>query len=365
MNERECPACESIITSGFKSYVKCKSCGKRFHQACLKGTWSWNCDSHWCALCSNLHLPISLEETDPAAAATGTDIANSLLEPPSATSLPLSEVTPRPRKRDLETRSPPSPLAAQPLKLVCSEKPISYSSSLRKMSDDQIPPPWFAAWVATGFEPAIKSMKEDLRDLSTRMTKLEEDSKSYHTELQSIRTNLQHRDECEILTDTCEIRISGIPDSFSNDYSSAVKKIFEITNNATDFTFIESIRGWTNKQGSANDAASSKNLISVVVRLVSPSVRNNVIGRSHLLKGKTAHNVFGTGGNSPISMRPLWPRTTYDLLRLAISKAKALNYLKPVVRNLVVCMRPDKDSQPILIRTASDLDNCHPRSVPR
>lgn len=96
--------------------------------------------------------------------------------------------------------------------------------------------------------------------------------------------------------------------------------------------------------------------ISLVVKLNSAGARDDVIANARLLRDKTAQVVFGVRGNGKIFMSALWPRPVFNLLRAAITKAKALNYLRPVVINMEVCMRSTITQTPIKIRSIANLE---------
>ena len=122
--------------------------------------------------------------------------------------------------------------------------------------------------------------------------------------------------------------------------------------------FVSGIRVFQPPVRDKNAPASNddRQFFSLVVKTVSPDVRDDIVANSRLLRGKTAQSIFGDGGERQVFMTAIWPKLVYDLLRAAAEKSKLLNYLRPVVRNLVVYARPDKSSPMIPVRTIADLD---------
>jgi len=175
--------------------------------------------------------------------------------------------------------------------------------------------------------------------------------------LVEVRSSLEDIRRSELLSDSCEVCITGIPKSFSDDHSRAVQLVFDAANNGMNVGFVLAIRAWPSlRPASAGTAelvfatgstsAAGEDTFSLMVKLISPNVRNSVIANSHLLRGRSSQSIFGAGGDRPVFMRPLWPQPTYELLRQATAMAKALNYLNPVVRNLIVYMRKDRVTPP-------------------
>lgn len=83
---------------------------------------------------------------------------------------------------------------------------------------------------------------------------------------------------------------------------------------------------------------------------------NYIVSNACLLKSKTAQLIFGDGGEQQVLMTAIWHGLVYDLLRVAEVKSKTLNYLCPVVRNLMVHVRPNATSPSVPIHSNADLN---------
>lgn len=249
-------------------------------------------------------------------------------------------------------------------------------------------PLWFSAF-SVNFETFMTSITDKLDKMSSRLITLEAsceflkkdlvetkasyellktdliETKASYNFLKKDLTKSNHTVERlvdqSLLTDSCEIRISGVPKIFSGDHKSAVEKIFATTDNTHNLQHVTEIRECPEpSKVCPTDKKLAGDTISLAVKTVSPSVRDNIVSKSRLLKDKSAQSIFNSGGNHRVFLSSIWPRPVYELLRAATAKSKSLNYLSPVVRNLVVCLRVDATSPLTPVYADTDLINLQP-----
>ena len=83
--------------------------------------------------------------------------------------------------------------------------------------------------------------------------------------------------------------------------------------------------------------------------------RDKFVAASSKLRYVTARHVFGVEPFSAISIRPLWPDSVYHLMMKAIRVSKSQFWPRPVVDNLVVCIRTGRSRSSIPIFSEEDL----------
>ena len=234
-------------------------------------------------------------------------------------------------------------------------------------------PDWFATFVKSKFDPFMEMINTRSDELSARLTDLEKSHAAVKEELSETRTKVDQMESANSTTaattaaictnsqlDSREICISGIPKSFTNDHAAAVMQVFEATNNSQNLNFVSAIRVFhplihDHKVPVSND---DSRYFSLAIKTVSLGVRDDIVANLRLLRGKTAREVFGGGGERQVYMTAIWPRLVYDLLRATAGKSKALNYLRP--SNLVVYARPDNAAPMIPVHSITDLDKLQP-----
>ncbi|KAJ8684721.1 hypothetical protein QAD02_020514 [Eretmocerus hayati] len=100
---------------------------------------------------------------------------------------------------------------------------------------------------------------------------------------------------------------------------------------------------------------------ALVMKLASSSTRDSLVLDSAKLKNRTAYDIFGVGSRLKVFCRPLWPKEVHLLLRKAWTACTQLNYDRPVVGNLTVCVRQTRSSPLIPIFSEKDLEGLTPR----
>lgn len=57
------------------------------------------------------------------------------------------------------------------------------------------------------------------------------------------------------------------------------------------------------------------------------------------LRASNTETVFGVGGKWKVFINPLWPEAVDLILRQAIQVSKTVDYERPIIGNLTVCMK--------------------------
>ena len=160
-------------------------------------------------------------------------------------------------------------------------------------------------------------------------------------------------------SDRCEVVIFGLPSNTSLTYSQAAQKLItslSLPTSVAELTFREwsvPIRNPNQNTASANNLPAPYK--AFVIRFPNPYARDRLLEASFLLKSLKANDIFGEGGNIPVYVQPLWPIEVHNLFTLAVRASKTHNYARPIVVNLVVCLRENVRSRPIPIYSENDL----------
>ncbi|CAB0032722.1 unnamed protein product [Trichogramma brassicae] len=153
-------------------------------------------------------------------------------------------------------------------------------------------------------------------------------------------------------TDQCEMLLSGVPSGLELSDNQVLKKTFSAMGMEHHERFITRTRSWKPK----NSRSVKEHTRAIVLQCSSPIVRDGLMAQSHKLAKFENRTLFDTGGESRLSLSPLWPKNIYQLLLEAKSLSHRLHYASPIVRNLTVLMRKSPQSELIPIRTKEDLN---------
>ena len=102
---------------------------------------------------------------------------------------------------------------------------------------------------------------------------------------------------------------------------------------------------------------------ALVFTLACAAARDDILQKTPGLKNLDSKTIFGTGGVAKLSINGLWPNPVHKLLKYAITRYKQLGHLPPIVKNLVVFMRPTKDSPLLPVTCEADIDPLAPLSL--
>ncbi|KAJ8678226.1 hypothetical protein QAD02_014013 [Eretmocerus hayati] len=133
--------------------------------------------------------------------------------------------------------------------------------------------------------------------------------------------------------DPCEIKISGIPGSITTLDEDTVNAVLNAIGCADHVRTILSVRRWvllaprppstqpTPGLRSVNNSAQNPHAskIAIVAKFCSPTVRDFVLAKSSSLKGETAEEIFGSGGDAKIHLNPILPPQVYKVWRKALN----------------------------------------------
>ncbi|KAJ8672505.1 hypothetical protein QAD02_003764 [Eretmocerus hayati] len=122
-------------------------------------------------------------------------------------------------------------------------------------------------------------------------------------------------------------------------------------------------------QANSANRTSNPNFFALVMKMNSTVVRDELISRTPVyeresMKEKTIAIILNVPGDSSIFCRALWPREVYQLYKKALLASKNSNYERPVVKNLIVCMRETRTSPLIPLSSELELNFLPRRSVP-
>ncbi|KAJ8670645.1 hypothetical protein QAD02_001904 [Eretmocerus hayati] len=242
-------------------------------------------------------------------------------------------------------------------------------------NNNEAPPPYFAQFLER-FDRRMDGVDNSIQQLDAKMS---ERVDRIEGQLMNIQQDLKRVVQNNALIDSAEILISGLPKQLNMSRNDIISCLFTALEIPHLTNFIISVREWTgpdlsfrksaennltnHNSGTPPAPAANPNFYSLVIKLVSPSVRDEVVSKTPKLKDKTIQNLFDTPGNSQVFCRALWPREVYSLYKKAFAAAKNLNSEKPLIRNLIVCMRETRNSPLLPLSSESDLSKLAPRQA--
>lgn len=244
-------------------------------------------------------------------------------------------------------------------------------------------PPWFTAFLAE-FRSAQQRNEMVLKNLTARVADIEEKFKKQSAEsieqFAVLKSDISSITTTLLSKDSCELRVTGIPCNLSSEPTDIVKNLFTALELPSFLPHIMKIRDWHPPTDSSSTDATSRSGLSLqrtseafvstktrtmILKMSSSAVRDDLLARSSKLRGLDAEAVFGSGGKSKVFISPLWPKPVYLLWRQALGISKNLNYARPVVRNLIVCMRETLTSNLVPVFYENDFHKFKQRVVHR
>ena len=97
-------------------------------------------------------------------------------------------------------------------------------------------------------------------------------------------------------------------------------------------------------------------LRALVFTLASLDARDDILRKTPGLRDLTCDNSFGAGDDAKLSVNALWPDPVHRLLKYAFAKHKQLGYLRPIVKNLTVFLRPSRNGPLLPVTCEADID---------
>ncbi|OXU23238.1 hypothetical protein TSAR_011861 [Trichomalopsis sarcophagae] len=235
---------------------------------------------------------------------------------------------------------------------------------------------------STRYCPAVDMVIKDFRRNNVlaelEAISLQNSVARYTAQVQAMQARIDVIASHFTVHDPCEIRISGLPDSSDLSIRDMAERVFAAIGCPDFGKHVLEVREWLHRP--ANDTAgqseqgNGRRKRCIVVQFISNVVRDMVLRSVKKLDKQISQSLFGTGDKGKIYVNIVYPRSVYQLRKKAISVAKSHNYAKPVVKNLVVCMRERHDSPLIPVYSEEDLamlprrircpcDNCRRRLV--
>ena len=232
-----------------------------------------------------------------------------------------------------------------------------------------------------GFARAHERMQHAINGLHARIDSVERSIKETDTqhkaEFASIRNDIagiaKTVDDSSIKENPCEVVVRGLPPALAltnKQITTALLTALQLPDYAQH---VVGWREWTPKkraeqlnpaqqatsQALGEPAQPQQNhqpVRSLAFNLSSSFMCDSVLKNAPLLRNLTCQAIFGTGGESFLSVNALWPTQVYVLLKRAIAVYRQLGYARPIVRNLTVFVRPTKTGPPVPIPRESDVD---------
>ncbi|KAJ8666101.1 hypothetical protein QAD02_007763 [Eretmocerus hayati] len=272
--------------------------------------------------------------------------------------------------------SPSSPSISRDAKQHCPSFTLSEASDLSSVSlDSQInlgssqenngiasnTPAYLTEFLQI-FNTLMDSVSTQIIDLdnnvSARITQIE-------NRVDSVESSVEYLTNRTMLVDNAEILISGLPRNVQLSHAEIVPKLFNElgvshltifiinmrTGNGPDLTPLENVPNIQAQGGPPNNQPRNPNFFALVMKMNSTIVRDEIISRTPILKDQSVSTILNIPGNSKIFCRALWPREIYQLYEKALVTAKQLNYERPLVKNLTVCMRQTRTSRLIPVNS--------------
>ncbi|KAJ8672031.1 hypothetical protein QAD02_003290 [Eretmocerus hayati] len=283
--------------------------------------------------------------------------------------------------------SPPSPTTARDAKQHCPSSSLSESGDSLSSVESQIDM-GSKANGSTGQDAAsayftkfIENFNERMDNVDSKINALDSSVTARIAQIESrvdtVQNAVEHLTNRSILVDNAEILVSGLPRNTQLSHAEIATKLLNSLGVPHFTQHIINLRVWNgpdlvplqnipNMQPQANSAnrTSNPNFFALVMKMNPTVVRDELISRTPVLKEKTIATILNVPGDSSIFCRALWPREVYQLYKKALLVSKNLNYERPVVKNLIVCMRETRTSRLIPLSSELELNFLPRRSVP-
>ena len=340
MSGAKCALCNTDVLNS--EFIECSDCDRPIHKDCLSPLTVLPFQCSACLLKVTAFKTSSVSHT-----------AEPILHTHSTQQSINKNAPQQNSKRSASNLSPPL------------EPSIKYS----RTSDSSVKP---AQKVIMGVDDAPTWFTKFISDQDTRFKELNDHisevrqliSTSNDTALSLLSATNTKVDSFlanHLLEDTCEIKISPIPpDLYVNgqDKNSIAISILKALDLAHLNQQVASVRYWEdkNKALSANAFYQAGTSNTVVVQFFSHISRNLVLSKTSLLKDLNCQTIFGSGGSTKIYVSAIYPGPVYKLLRIAQKASSFIKFARPVVCNMVVCMRQGRNFPLIPILNESDIN---------
>ncbi|KAJ8686251.1 hypothetical protein QAD02_022045 [Eretmocerus hayati] len=242
-----------------------------------------------------------------------------------------------------------------------------------KSHDDSVPPKYFSMFLEK-FDERMTEVNSSIERLDVNIS---ERIGRVENQLVDVRHDLGQVVQKSILVDKAEVLITGLPKQPDVPNVNILNSLFNFLKVPRLLNFIFDMRVWTgpdmsntrkiptgrtDTQSSSSSGITSldSQLFSMVVKFLSPTVRDEFIFRCSKLKDKWIQHIFNVNGTSQVFCENLWPPEVYRFFKKTYNISRNLNYERPVVKNLVVCVRETRESALIPINSEKDLELLKP-----
>ena len=381
MPRKNCRICDLPVTRSHPS-IECETCHLLCHRDCsnlnyYSGPSVFSCCLQPQAIVHNPsnQVTASSSGSNPSITAIQTNHSDTTVSSPlppnssdsatSITAIPTSSlesghINSRIKNSDTSSKrkhtslSPPQQVNKLPRIRANHTLPETFPATTSNMS---APPAYFTDFVESNSARLTEILQAVIQGNLQNQREREEDR-------QDITALKAHN----ALSDRCEVVIFGLPINTSLTYQEAAQKLItslSLPTSISELTF----REWSVPIRNSNQNSTSTNSIpapykAFVIRFPNPYARDRLLESSYLLKSLKANDIFGEGGSIPVYVQPLWPTEVHNLFTLAVRASKNHNYARPIVTNLVVCLRENVRSRPIPIYSEYELYRILPPSQP-
>ncbi|KAJ8665549.1 hypothetical protein QAD02_007211 [Eretmocerus hayati] len=329
----ECPKCKSAVHISTQVSVKATCTSTSFLPAFAKHTIQSRSGSVDLVNNTQAHIP----STRPPFA------------PPASALAPSVSSTPKP------SASPPSPSSTRDAKFQCPSQfpPGSGDSSTSFESQPDLARggnSTMANEVPAYLTAFLQNLNDRMDNVTTKIEQLDTHVSERFTQVENrvatVEQNLKTLTDRSTLIDNAEILVSGLPKNLQLSHSKIAARFFAALAVAHLCDFIVDICAWhgpdlvplqnvPNMQAQSNSSGistSNSNFFGVVIKM-----------------------------DSTIST---FPREVYQLCKEALVAAKTLNYDRPEVRKLTVCMRETRKSRLIPLNSEFEPNLLTPHRPP-
>ena len=204
----------------------------------------------------------------------------------------------------------------------------------------------------------IRGLGAELASFSERLDGLVERIQSVECSVACLSEKTSALQLAGAHSDSCEVRISGIPSNFLADGQSlsiAVRDVLTAMGCSDAVKHVYRSRIFDPK-------GATSSIGTVAVQFTCTAARDDALKSGRKLKGLTSGKIFGVGGDTGIYVNPILPAPIYKLAGASRARARDLHYPPPLVNLNGVFMRSSLKGPLIPITLRSDLDHLVPNS---
>ena len=246
------------------------------------------------------------------------------------------------KRKPSPSRSPSS----QAIKLPCTA--VTPAPLAMEGDDGEEAPAYFKKFV-TEFRSEVADIKrvaEETRD------ECRNELQQTKAQTQKNARDISGLKEHARLRDKCEVSVLGLPSEWSSSYAEAAAKLAAALDLHPSILDKAYYRAWEPRNQDRSGSSPTKGF---VIEFDTPKNRDKFVSVSPKLKYLSARHVFGLGSFGTVSIRAIWPSSVFRLMSKAVKVSKEQSWLRPVVDNLVVCIRIDRSKPSVPIFSEDDL----------